>query len=93
MTTIIHAPSCVLCRNPVGPDGKVVRARGQVVAHICARDAELLVVGASVARRYGGAFLRGFLRQRYPDGFKAAQKLYLAIAAGRAEASAVGVAT
>lgn len=89
MSTIVHAPSCKICRQPVGPDGKVVRLRGKVYAHLCARDATLLVVSAATARKYGTAFLRGFLRSHYPTGFKVAQDLYRAVVDARAEVSAM----
>jgi hypothetical protein len=59
--------------------------RGKVYAHLCARDAALLVTGVATARKYGAAFLRGMLRKQYPRGFKVAQDLYRAFAEARAE--------
>lgn len=85
MTTIVHQPLCKICRQPVGPNGKIVRLRGQTLAHLCERDAQLLVTGVVTARKYGAAFLRGVLRTRYPKGFKVAQDIYRALAEARAE--------
>ena len=87
MSTIVHAPSCKICRQPIGPDGKTVRVRGKVLGYLCARDALMLVTTARTAQKYGNAFLRGFLRRQYPKGFKVAQDLYRAFAEARAEVS------
>lgn len=77
MTALAHSPRCLFCLQPVGPaDAVAVRLGGKLLGVAHAPHAKLAMQAAIVARKYGPAFLRGFLAKRYPKGFSVAKELY-----------------
>lgn len=73
---IVQLPKCMFCRRPVGTDAVPVRLGGKLLGVAHPPHAALAMKVAITARKYGPAFLRGFLQARYPKGFGEAQKLY-----------------
>lgn len=75
-----YCPKCVFCRQPVGKDAVAVRVGSKLLGVACAPHAKVAMKTAIVARKYGPAFLRGFLKSRYPKAFALVAEAYQTLA-------------